>query len=386
MASTVPLGDVEAFHSVANISQGCLQVRSLFWPINCRTFISDYFERRHLVVRQSVAAALTARASGFGDDMLRASDLAQMASFWQFKIGVDHSQARVILPNSFAHDSTWVEGTVLDGASLRRAVRSNRTVVMHNVELYWRPITMLSLALMRTFGVYAQANVYYSPAGMAAAVHAHQDAQSVFILQVEGRKRWQLFAPPQRWRLRNNQRGKAGDTAPTSELTDLLADVELNPTDTLFVPRGVYHRTSTLSTLPLDGPEPDSLHITVGIETDTDEWTWLSLLKDAAATLAIDHGKENLERGQWVDERLREALPLALCRPFGNMDVIPGGYTWLRRARDLLREHTNVRLDLTRLRRALDAALKTRQDLVERKRQQILQFMQLTPETRSGPS
>ena len=95
------------------------------------------------------------------------------------------------------------------------------------------------------FGVYAQANVYYSPAGLPSAVHAHQDAQSVFVVQCEGRKSWELLEPPQRWRLRYNQRGKAGDVAPESELMRPIASYTLSPGDVLFVPRGMYHRTST---------------------------------------------------------------------------------------------------------------------------------------------
>jgi hypothetical protein len=82
-------------------------------------------------------------------------------------------------------------------------------------------------------------------------------------------------ARTQRWRLRYNQRGKAGDVAPAAELLEPVLDVVLAPGDVLFVPRGVYHRTST-------APEAfgaHSLHITFGVETDTDEWTWLALLR-----------------------------------------------------------------------------------------------------------
>ena len=134
--------------------------------------------------------AITTALFPRGDRLLRATDLPQLASHWQFKVAVDHSQARVLLPGSFTHDDeAFPSGTLLDGAAIRRALRSNRTVVLHNVELYWRPIGLLCLAIMRAFGVYAQANVYYSPPGLASAVHAHQDAQSVFIVQCEGRKR-----------------------------------------------------------------------------------------------------------------------------------------------------------------------------------------------------
>ena len=133
-------------------------------------------------------------------------------------MGVDHSQARLLLPDSFSHDEKYADESLLDGAAMRKALAANRTVVLHNMELYWPAVSRLCLALMRAFGVYAQANVYYAPSGLAKAVHAHQDAQSVFVVQTEGRKTWQLLEPPQRWRLRYNparqgRRRRAGDRA-----------------------------------------------------------------------------------------------------------------------------------------------------------------------------
>ena len=44
----------------------------------------------------------------------------------------------------------------------------------------------------------------------------------------------------------------------------------------LFVPRGMYHHTATP-----EGGEA-SLHVTIGVETDTDHFTWHALLADTA--------------------------------------------------------------------------------------------------------
>ena len=89
-----------------------------------------------------------------------------------------------------------------------------KQVVVHNAEIYWKTVGLfceaLSVRLISVHPVvacchvsldpwgcrqeytnlYAQANVYYSPPGQAATVSAHQDAQSVFIVQIEGRKTW----------------------------------------------------------------------------------------------------------------------------------------------------------------------------------------------------
>lgn len=205
-------------------------VRSLVAPYSCHHFVSEYWERQHLVVRESSAARRAAASAGF-DALLRSRDLSVAADHWNFKVAHDHAQVRMLEPNSFSHNNHWKDGSRVDGAVIASARRRNHTVVLHNLELYWRPIGRISLALQRYFGLYAQANVYYSPAGLSAAVHPHQDAQSVFVLQLEGSKRWELFQPPQRWRLRMNQRGKGGDVAPPEELTSPVDGVNLSPGD-----------------------------------------------------------------------------------------------------------------------------------------------------------
>ena len=275
-----------AFHSPANASAGCAQIRALLALKSCRRFIAEHWETSPHVVR---GAALHSEAGARGSDSAAGCCASPTwrgwRAHWEFKVAADHAQVRMIPENSFSHDEAGV-GRRRAGACGRPAPRAharNCTVVMHNVELYHPPIGALALALMRTFGVYSQSNVYYSPPGVAAAVHAHQDAQSVFVVQCVGAKRWELFEPPQRWRCAGGgQRGKGGDVAPAADLAAPLLDVTLYPGDVLFVPRGTYHRTSTA---PSSGA---TLHVTSGVETDTDDFTWFSLLSEAAASLVAD--------------------------------------------------------------------------------------------------
>ena len=377
MPTVVP-DDGFAFHASANVALGCQQVAPLFAPHSCRHFTTNFFEHGHLITRNTGLSGL-----------LTSAGLYRAASQWQFKVAVDHAQARLLAPDSFAHDSSYADGSLLDGPGMDAALYANRTVVLHNMELYWQPVSQLCLALMRAFGVYAQANVYRSPSGLPSAVHAHQDAQSVFVVQCEGRKRWALFEPPQRWRLRYNQRGKAGDVAPANELLQPVAEYTLAPGDVLFVPRGMYHRTSTLDQGPSSTehhpasgarPAPPSLHVTVGVETDTDAFTWVALLRDAATALGVPDATAMLDAALWEDERLREALPLPLCRFGGTFETAePLGAQWFGHARELLAVHVNWRPkgDGEPLRRALDHELHKRQDLVEQKRLQILEFIEI---------
>ena len=119
-----------------------------------------------------------------------------------------------------------------------------------------------------------------------------------------------------------------------------------------------------------------SLHVTIGIETDTDHWTWHALLKDAAGGLSLPAAEAKLDAAQWHDERLRAALPLSMCRPSASFDgADPHAAVWLATARDLLATHLGERPEVAALRRALEGALTARQEHVEKKRLQLLDFL-----------
>ena len=116
MTSSVPSSVLDAtalaFHSPANVSLGCAQVRGLFWPLSCDRFLREHFELRHHLTRSSSALTELGAATGF-PSLLRSADVHRMASVWDFKVGKDHSQARFILANSFTHDTEWAEGAAL---------------------------------------------------------------------------------------------------------------------------------------------------------------------------------------------------------------------------------------------------------------------------------
>ena len=122
--------------------------------------------------------------------------------------------------------------------------------------------------------------------------------------------------------------------------------------------------------------------MTSGVETDTDDFTWFSLLSEAAASLVADSDadvrdvRSKFEAAQYHHEGLREALPLALCRPPASFRTHAHGRTGSR-APPSLDLALVARPAAGALAAALDAALARRQAFVERKRLQLVEFMPL---------
>ncbi len=102
-------------------------------------------------------------------------------------------------------------------------------------------------ALEFTFHQPVKAEAFWSRGDAAAPVH--YDDYDIIVLQLKGRKRWFISTDPSplpnEWKTLLN-------VAPTLEH---FAEVEVEPGDMLYLPRGTTHRVDALS---------DSLHLSIG--------------------------------------------------------------------------------------------------------------------------
>lgn len=147
---------------------------------------------------------------------------------------------------------------------LRAEYAAGATISLPGFHRAWRPLGALAASLEDEFDHPAHANVYLTP-GKAVGFHPHYDTHEVFVLQIAGRKRWRVFEPPLPLPHRS-QRFDPRSHKPSSPLLEL----DLDPGDLLYLPRGFVHTTVTH-----DG---FSLHVTLGITV----YTWVELLLEWA--------------------------------------------------------------------------------------------------------
>ncbi len=175
---------------------------------------------------------------------------------------------------------------LVDPALALDAFRRGATLVFQSLHTIWAPLGDLCRDLTFELGHPTQANAYLSPRS-ARGLALHYDTHDVFVLQVAGAKRWEVFGPvfadplpSQPWPTVRPADGPAvpEPTGPPEVATTL------HPGDCLFVPRGHVHGASTTS--------EQSLHLTVGVRTRT----WHGVLSALVARAADD-------------ERFRAALP-----------------------------------------------------------------------------
>jgi lysine-specific demethylase/histidyl-hydroxylase NO66 len=101
-------------------------------------------------------------------------------------------------------------------------------------------------------GCFCGANSYWTPAS-SQGFAPHYDDVDVFLLQLEGEKRWRLYAPP---RDEDELARISSEDYFQSELPAPTHDFVLKPGDMLYMPRGTVHQGVVIDT------KQHSLHIT----------------------------------------------------------------------------------------------------------------------------
>lgn len=142
----------------------------------------------------------------------------------------------------------------LNTVSFSERLREGATLVLDAVDELDAPLQTIAETLEREFGERVQINMY---AGFRTSpgFDLHWDDHDVFILQVAGRKRWQLYGET-----RKNPLAGERNLTPKPEGPPLWEET-LRDGDLLYIPRGHWHVA-----LPLDEP---TLHLTVGVHRRT---------------------------------------------------------------------------------------------------------------------
>ena len=79
---------------------------------------------------------------------------------------------------------------------LYKAYYEDHTIVINGLNKFWHPLAVFCSDLQNFLHHTAVANMYLSPPN-SKGLHPHYDTHDVFVLQVEGAKNWEVYAPIQ---------------------------------------------------------------------------------------------------------------------------------------------------------------------------------------------
>ena len=130
-------------------------------------------------------------------------------------------------------------------------LRRGATLSFDAIDELHEPLTRLAETFERYFRGGTKINIYAGWRGLHG-LDLHRDNQEIFILQLDGPKRWLLYGDSidgvDRSQLRSSSEPPAG----------AVLDQVLQPGDLLYIPRGCYHLA-----VPMNEPV---LHLTLGVK------------------------------------------------------------------------------------------------------------------------
>jgi bifunctional lysine-specific demethylase and histidyl-hydroxylase NO66 len=201
---------------------------------------------------------------------------------------------------------------------LVRLFADGSTLVLQALHRMWPPILDFCQRLAAELGHPVQANAYVTPP-QNQGFSAHYDVHDVFVLQIEGEKRWRIHPPvlesplrDQPWADRKAQVERQAQEPP-------LIEVSLKPGDCLYLPRGYLHAATALGGV--------STHLTLGVHVWTRYALAEQLLHQALQTVANNPAvRGSLALGVNVSEpgQLRKDIELvtaALADAVNHADV-----------------------------------------------------------------
>jgi ribosomal protein L16 Arg81 hydroxylase len=148
---------------------------------------------------------------------------------------------------------------------------SGYTLLYNYVERRQPKIAKLAKDLELFAGAYSWANIFFSPPSKARGFPVHYDGVEIFVLQLHGHKRWQIYKP-------QYELPHVALIAPRvqPEKLEKLLEIELQPGDTLYLPRGYIHAVESL--------DHQAMHLTLSIEP----CRWMDLLIETVQQLTQD--------------------------------------------------------------------------------------------------
>ncbi len=179
-------------------------------------------------------------------------------------------------------DDLAAPNRVIDG------YRAGATVVLQGLHLSDPRLARFANNLALELDQPVQVNAYLTPSS-ARGLEVHFDYHDVFVVQLDGTKRWRIWAPTER--SREPIGGKHAVPRPQpEELGDPILDLVLEPGDVLYIPRGHPHVAETT--------DRESAHLTIGL---------LAITWHRVVRRAID---DEIAAG-----RLRGSIPLSTLGP-----------------------------------------------------------------------
>ena len=207
------------------------------------------------------------------------------------------------------------EGKTLEDAIDPRRVyahfRAGKTLIHGGLNLTRPNLRALCGSMTERFAAKSEAVAFLTPAGQRGGTHS--DPTDVYVIQLEGTKRWRIWPTPQVRRV-----GDDKDSFPS--LPESVLDLSLQPGDVLYIPHSTPHSATAEGSV--------SLHVTVVTSPRSWGHYLLSAVKD------ILHNCPEFWDTPYLDEAAPQELDAKIGQLISRLGAVDAAAELQRAGRD----------------------------------------------------
>ena len=249
-------------------------LRKLIEPLGVNEFLRDYYEKKPLLSPNN-------KCRNF-DDLISLKKLDHLLATSELPpASIDMARSK---PPISKANFTFKSGNIDRGAVVRHYQRG-ATIIFPQINLAIDELANFCRNLEFELSCKVQTNVYLTPRN-SQGFKTHYDDHDVFIMQIHGKKNWNLYQQA----VEKPFRGEPFDSS-EHEAGKLNLNFTMEPGDCLYIPRGYMHDATNV------GSEP-SLHITVGLLVKK----WADLMLEVLSEVALNNSQ------------FRESLPVGFAK------------------------------------------------------------------------
>ncbi|WKY14004.1 hypothetical protein Q1695_004663 [Nippostrongylus brasiliensis] len=266
--------------------------RAFAWmvaPCDVQSFFKDFFQTNALIAKRSTP--------NYYNNLFSTQRLVEVLEKNHLEYGTNINIAEYkdgvrITPNGV--------GRVYPH-HLTQHLSVGRSVQFVNPQTFDDRVWYFCEVLQEMFGCFVGANTYLTPPG-SAGFAPHWDEIDAFLLQLEGKKYWKVYAPDSRENeLPRESSGNFTDEDMEGRKPTFEGWIEAG--DLLYIPRGFIHQASTAD-------DVHSLHITI---SSGRLWTFADLLEKV-----VPEAVSAMARNSW---KMRKSLPVGMLDMNGVAEI-----------------------------------------------------------------
>ncbi|MCB1396814.1 MAG: hypothetical protein H6898_10095 [Rhodobacter sp.] len=221
-------------------------------PITPEQFFSEYFEKKHLVIRRGTPDYYGPLLTVADIDRVLTTTMLPVEDMNMVNNGTRIEAEEYSMPSGF-----------VDPVRAAQQFSTGGTIILPGLHRRLPNLAAYCRDLETVFSCDLQTNIYFTPDN-AQGFKTHYDSHDVIVLQTHGSKTWKIYDSPMVLPLRSQAFDPKG-----FEAGNVIDTFVLNAGDMCYIPRGVVHDAIATDEM--------SLHVTTGLLTPR----WIDLLVEA---------------------------------------------------------------------------------------------------------